>query len=49
LKAAKDTRNLVPQKDRAFWLRDCLDGYQDTGATSLAVVLKGFADRVKKG
>ncbi len=48
LKAAKDTRNLVPQKGRASRLGDRAKGYQDAGATSLAVVLKGFADGVKK-
>lgn len=48
LKAAKDTRNLVPQKGRASRLGDRAKGYQDAGATSLAVVLKGFADGVSK-
>ena len=49
LKAAKDTRNLVPQKGRASRLGDRAKGHQDAGATSLAVVLKGFADGIKKG
>jgi len=49
LKAAKDTRNLVALKGRASRLGDRAKGHQDAGATSLAVVLKGFADGVKKG
>ena len=49
LNAAMDTRNLVPQKGRASRLGDRAKGHQDAGATSLAVVLKGFADGVKKG
>lgn len=49
LDAAVATKNLVPQKGRASRLGDRAKGHQDAGATSLAVVLKGFADGVKKG
>ncbi len=49
LKAAKDTRKLVALKGRASRLGDRAKGHQDAGATSLAVVLKGFADGVRKG
>ena len=43
LDAAISTRDLVPKKGRASRLGDRAIGYQDAGATSLAIVLQGFA------
>ena len=47
LDAAISTRNLVPQKGRAARLGDRAIGHQDAGATSLAIVLAGFAEAIK--
>jgi len=49
LDAAIATKELVPQKGRASRLGDRAKGYQDAGATSLAIVLKGFADAIAQG
>lgn len=49
LDSAISTRNLVPQKGRAARLGDRAIGYQDAGATSLAIVLAGFAEAIKAG
>lgn len=46
LDAAISTRDLVPKKGRASRLGDRAIGYQDAGATSLAIVLQGFADGI---
>ncbi len=46
LDAAISTRNLVPQKGRAARLGDRAIGYQDAGATSIAIVLKAFAEAI---
>jgi dihydroxyacetone kinase-like protein len=49
LDAAIATKDLVPQKGRAARLGDRAKGHQDAGATSIAMVLKGFADGVTQG
>lgn len=46
LDAAISTRNLVPQKGRASRLGERAVGYQDAGATSIAIVLKAFAEAI---
>ncbi|MSO26075.1 MAG: dihydroxyacetone kinase subunit L [Candidatus Nanopelagicaceae bacterium] len=48
LAAAVATKQLVPKKGRAARLGDRAIGYQDAGATSLAIVLQGFADGLDK-
>ena len=44
LAAAVATKDLVPKKGRASRLGERAIGFQDAGATSLAIVLQGFAD-----
>jgi len=44
LDAAIATKSLIPKKGRAARLGERAVGYQDAGATSLAIVLQGFAD-----
>ena len=46
LDSAIATRDLVAKKGRASRLGDRAIGYQDAGATSLAIVLQGFADGI---
>jgi len=46
LQAAQDTRNLVPQKGRASRLGERAVGYQDAGATSIALILQSIARSV---
>ncbi|MCX6451223.1 MAG: dihydroxyacetone kinase subunit DhaL [Actinobacteria bacterium] len=49
LDSAISTKDLVPQKGRAARLGDRAKGHQDAGATSLAIVLAGFAEAIKAG
>jgi dihydroxyacetone kinase-like protein len=44
LDAAISTKDLVPKKGRAARLGERAIGFQDAGATSLAIILQGFAD-----
>lgn len=46
LDAAIATKELVPKKGRAARLGERAIGFQDAGATSLAIILQGFADKV---
>lgn len=46
LAAAISTKDLVPKRGRAARLGDRAAGHQDAGATSLAIVLQGFAEGI---
>lgn len=46
LDAAISTRNLMPQKGRAARLGERAIGYQDAGATSIAIILRAFAEAI---
>ncbi|MFM8621871.1 MAG: dihydroxyacetone kinase subunit DhaL [Holophagaceae bacterium] len=46
LAAAISTKDLVPKRGRAARLGDRAVGHQDAGATSLAIVLQGFAEGI---
>ena len=46
LDAAISTKDLVPKKGRAARLGERAIGFQDAGATSLAIILQGIADSV---
>jgi dihydroxyacetone kinase-like protein len=46
LAAAIATKDLVPKRGRAARLGERAAGHQDAGATSLAIVLQGFAEGV---
>lgn len=46
LDAAISTKDLVPKKGRAARLGERAIGFQDAGATSLAIILQGIADGV---
>jgi dihydroxyacetone kinase-like protein len=46
LDAAISTKDLVPKKGRAARLGDRAIGFQDAGATSLAIILQGIADSI---
>jgi len=46
LAAAISTKELVPKRGRAARLGDRAVGHQDAGATSLAIVLQGFAEGI---
>lgn len=46
LAAAIATKDLIPKRGRAARLGERAAGHQDAGATSLAVVLQGFAEGV---
>lgn len=46
LEAAISTKDLVPKRGRAARLGDRAAGHQDAGATSLGIVLQGFAEGI---
>ncbi len=46
LDAAITTKDLIPKKGRAARLGERAIGFQDAGATSLAIILQGIADGV---
>jgi len=48
LAAAISSKNLVPKRGRAARLGDRAVGHQDAGATSLAIVLQGFAEGIAR-
>jgi dihydroxyacetone kinase-like protein len=49
LASAIATKDLVPKRGRAARLGERAAGHQDAGATSLAIVLQGFAEGVGSG